>query len=53
MDGRGGRGAHPEYDGSDGEVEEALWPANSTTASCGSGEVSGKLASRGLLVVFN
>ena len=32
---------------------EALWPANSTTATCGSGEVSGKLASPGVLVVFD
>ena len=45
--------AHPESICGGGVAGEALWPANSTTASCGSGESSVKLASPGVLFVFD
>ena len=45
--------AHRGSNRGGGEVGELLWPEYLKMAACGSGEVSGKLASRGLLVVFN
>ena len=52
-DGLGEAEAHPESNCGGGVAGEALWPANSTTASCGSGESSVKLASPGVLFVFD
>src|SRR4051812_28175146 len=52
-DGLGEAEAHPESICGGGVAGEALWPANSTTASCGSGESSVKLASATVLFVFN
>src|SRR4051812_1113613 len=36
--------AHPEYNGGGGGVGEAACPANSSTATCGSGETMTKIA---------
>ena len=52
-DGLGEAEAHRGSNRGGGEVGELLWPEYLKTAACGSGELSGKLASSGVLFVFD